>query len=120
MYSELIDDKAFEKIKNYLKVDEDYEDDLIKDFLDAVALELVVAVDTSKETKDFLMDPRFHLAVKKQAKEEYEQRGLSADTMRYQLSNGVENIIHQLRHAPFGGDTLDDPKDESTDQLSIK
>ena len=32
-----------------------------------------------------------------QVKEEYDHRGLSADTMRYPLANGVLNIIHQLR-----------------------
>ena len=96
-YSELISKEQYEQIKIYLKVDIDYEDALIKEMLDAVALELVDAVDTSKAPADFMEEPRYHLAVKKQAKEEYEHRGLSADTMRYSLANGVENIIHQLR-----------------------
>ena len=96
-YSELISDADFAQIKNYLKVDIAYEDDLIKEFLDAVALELVDAIDESKTPEYFFEEPRYHLAVKKQAKEEYEHRGLSADTMRYSLANGVENIIHQLR-----------------------
>lgn len=96
-YSELISKEQYEQIKIYLKVDIDYEDDLIKEMLDAVALELVDAIDTSKTPVDFMEEPRYHLAVKKQAKEEYEHRGLSADTMRYSLANGVENIIHQLR-----------------------
>lgn len=80
-----------------MKVDINYEDDLIKSFLDAIALQLVDAIDISKKPSDFIDEPRFNLAVKKLAKEEYEQRGLSADTMRYALVNGVENIIHQLR-----------------------
>lgn len=97
IYSELIDDRQFQQIKNYLKVDIDYEDDLIKEFLDSVALILVDAIDIEKLPVDFLDEPRFHLAVKKQAKEEYEHRGLTADSMRHSLANGVENIIHQLR-----------------------
>jgi uncharacterized phage protein (predicted DNA packaging) len=104
-YSELIDDGKFKQIKIYLKVDIDYEDDLIKEFLDAIALELVDAIDSSKTPTDFINDSRFHLAVKKQAKEEYEHRGLTADTMRYTLANGVDNIIHQLR---VKGVALDD------------
>lgn len=96
-YSELIDPEQIETIKNYLKVDTDYEDDLIKEFLDSVALELVDAIDCNRTVEFYLDEPRFHLAVKKQAKEEYEHRGLSADTMRYSLANGVLNIIHQLR-----------------------
>nr|DAV48139.1 MAG TPA: hypothetical protein [Caudoviricetes sp.] len=104
-YSELISKEQYDQIKIYLKVDIDYEDDLIKEMLDAVALELVDAIDTSKTPADFTDEPRYHLAVKKQAKEEYEHRGLSADTMRYSLANGVENIIHQLR---VKGVTADD------------
>lgn len=97
MYSDLIDSSQFEAIKNYLKVDTEYEDDLIREFLDAVALELVDAIDCENSVAFYKDEPRFHLAVKKQAKEEYEHRGLSADTMRYSLANGVLNIIHQLR-----------------------
>lgn len=37
------------------------------------------------------------LAVKKQVKEDYEHRGVTADSDRYPLANGVINIIHQLR-----------------------
>ena len=96
-YSEMITEEQYDQIKIYLKVDIDYEDVLIKEMLDAVALELVDAIDESKTPEYFFEEPRFHLAVKKQAKEEYEHRGLSADTMRYSLANGVENIIHQLR-----------------------
>lgn len=96
-YSELIDEAEFAAIKDYLKVDTPYEDDLIKSFLDAVALQLVDAIDITKKPFDYLEEPRFHLAIKKICKEEYEHRGLSADTVRYAMVNGVENIIHQLR-----------------------
>ena len=37
------------------------------------------------------------LPSKSKWKEEYEHRGLSADTQRHGLANGVLNIIHQLR-----------------------
>ena len=96
-YSELITEEKFLEIKKYLKVDIDFEDDLIKEFLDSCALQLVDAIDITMKPEDFMDEPRFHLAVKKQTKEEYEHRGLTADTMRHGLANGVENIIHQLR-----------------------
>lgn len=96
-YSELIKEQQFLEIKKYLKVDIDFEDDLIKEFLDSCALQLVDAIDITMKPEDFMEEPRFHLAVKKQTKEEYEHRGLTADTMRHGLANGVENIIHQLR-----------------------
>lgn len=101
-YSELITSDQFETIKNYLKVDTNYEDDLIRDFLDSVALMLVDAIDSSKSPTDFLDEPRFNLAVRKQAKEEYEHRGLSADSTRFELVNGLHNIIHQLRAKGVG------------------
>lgn len=109
-YSELLNDNEFQLIKNYLKVDTDYEDELIKELLDASALEIVDAINISKTPEDFKDDYRFKLAVKKQVKEEYEHRGLSADMMRYGLANGVENIIHQLRVRE--GDLLDNSEDE--------
>lgn len=96
-YSKLISEEDFSQVKNYLKVDMAYEDSLIKEFLDAVALELVDAINSEKSVDDFMEEPRFHLAIKKQAKEEYEFRGLSADSERHALANGVVNIIHQLR-----------------------
>lgn len=96
-YSELIKEQQFLEIKKYLKVDIDFEDDLIKEFLDSCALQLVDAINITMKPEDFMDEPRFHLAVKKQTKEEYEHRGLTADTMRHGLANGVENIIHQLR-----------------------
>ena len=96
-YSELITEEKFLEIKKYLKVDIDFEDDLIKEFLDSCALQLVDAINITMKPEDFMEESRFHLAVKKQTKEEYEHRGLTADTMRHGLANGVENIIHQLR-----------------------
>lgn len=109
-YSELIDEEDFKAIKNYLKVDIDYEDSLIKSFLDAIALQLVDAIDITKKPSDYINEPRFHLAVKKVCKEEYEHRGLSADSMRHALVNGVENIIHQLRAK--GSENDDNTQDE--------
>lgn len=102
MYSRLIPDETFDQIKVYIKIDDDFEDGLLMEMLDAVALELVDAIKSDATIEEFIKDPRFHIAVKKQLKEEYEHRGLTADTMRYSLANGVENIIHQLR-VKFGG-----------------
>lgn len=64
-------------------------------FLEEVKLYCKIDYDLSPE--DLVDYAKFRLAVKKQVKEEYEHRGMSADTMRYPLANGVLNIIHQLR-----------------------
>lgn len=86
------------KIKLYCKVDQDFEDDLIIELVESVELQISDAIETGSNPTNYSDDPRFKLAVKKQVKEEYENRGITSDTIRYPLANGVLNIIHQLRY----------------------
>lgn len=59
--------------------------------------QICFAIDDGSTADTFKDSAKFALAVKKQVKEEYDHRGLSADSFRYPLANGVLNIIHQLR-----------------------
>jgi len=85
-------------IKLYCKIDQDFEDELITEFLEVVKMQISDAIETGSDPVTYSDDPRFKLAVKKQVKEEYEHRGITSDTDRYPLANGVLNIIHQLRY----------------------
>ncbi|HEM3661149.1 TPA: phage head-tail connector protein [Streptococcus suis] len=87
-----------EKVKVYCKIDVDYEDDILEEFIiPAVQEQICFAIEEGSCPETFKDYPKFDLAVMKQVKEEYEHRGLSADSERYPLANGVLNIIHQLR-----------------------
>ena len=89
--------EELELLKLYCKIDQDFEDELIKEMYSSVVLQVSNAIVTGSEPSHFGGDPRFNLAVKKQFKEEYEHRGVTADMQRHPLENGVLNIIHQLR-----------------------
>lgn len=84
-------------VKIYCKIDYDFEDEIIKEMIESAQDQICFAIDNNAKPEDFAGYAKFQLAVKKQVKEEYEHRGMSADTMRYPLANGVLNIIHQLR-----------------------
>lgn len=86
-----------EEVKLYCKIDYDFEDDLIIELIESAKEQICFAIDNDLNPDDLVDYAKFRLAVKKQVKEEYEHRGMSADTMRYPLANGVLNIIHQLR-----------------------
>lgn len=86
-----------EEVKLYCKIDYDFEDDLLIEMIEAAREQICFAIGNDLQPKDLQGYANFRLAVKKQVKEEYEHRGMSADTMRYPLANGVLNIIHQLR-----------------------
>lgn len=90
-------DEFLESVKLYAKIDYDFEDEVLLEVMKAVGDQLLFAIDENASFKDFKDNPKFKLALMKQVKEEYEHRGLSADSMRYPLANGVLNIIHQLR-----------------------
>lgn len=87
----------FEEVKLYCKIDYDFEDDLLIELIESAKEQICFAIDNDLSPDDLVDYAKFRLAVKKQVKEEYEHRGMSADTMRYPLANGVLNIIHQLR-----------------------
>ena len=89
-----------DKVKSYCKIDIDidYEDDLLTDIIiPSVQEQICFAIEEGSTPETFKDYPKFDFAVMKQVKEEYEHRGLSADSERYPLANGVLNIIHQLR-----------------------
>jgi DNA packaging protein, QLRG family len=86
-----------EEVKLYCKIDYDFEDDLLIELIESAKEQICFAIDNELNPDDLVDYAKFRLAVKKQVKEEYEHRGMSADTMRYPLANGVLNIIHQLR-----------------------
>ena len=85
------------EVKLYCKIDFDFEDELLQLMIDSAEEQICFAIKDGSKPEDFADYPKFKMAVLKQVKEEYDHRGLSADTMRYPLANGVLNIIHQLR-----------------------
>lgn len=86
-----------DEAKLYCKIDFDFEDELLQLMIESVEEQICFAIKDGSKPEDFTNYPKFKMAVLKQVKEEYDHRGLSADTMRYPLANGVLNIIHQLR-----------------------
>ena len=89
--------KLLKEVKLYCKIDYDFEDDLLVELIESAQEQICFAIDSNLKPEDLEAYAKFRLAVKKQVKEEYEHRGMSADTMRYPLANGALNIIHQLR-----------------------
>lgn len=87
-----------QSIKNYLKVDHSYDDELIDEMIQSAELEIASAISSSVTVDELKKDTRFSLAVKKQVKEHYEFRGDTGDTQRFPIANGVLPIIQQLRY----------------------
>lgn len=87
-----------ESFKLYCKIDFDFEDDLLEEMIEGCAEQVAYAIDAQPDIDSLMENKRFILAVKKQVKEEYDNRGTTSNFMRYPLANGVLNIIHQLRH----------------------
>ena len=95
-----MDDKKngfLEEVMLYCKIDYDFDDEILIELIESAKEQICFAIDNDLNPDDLVDYAKFRLAVKKQVKEEYEHRGMSADTMRYPLANGVLNIIHQLR-----------------------
>ncbi|CND57242.1 TPA: phage head-tail connector protein [Streptococcus agalactiae] len=89
--------ELLDSVKLYCKIDFDFEDDIIEEMIASAQEQICFAIEEGSTPEMFKNYAKFSLAVKKQVKEEYDHRGLSADTNRYPLANGVLNIIHQLR-----------------------
>lgn len=87
-----------ESFKLYCKIDFDFEDSLLEEIIEGCAEQVAYAIDAQPNIDSLMDNKRFILAVKKQVKEEYDNRGTTSNFMRYPLANGVLNIIHQLRH----------------------
>ena len=90
--------EELKSLKLYCKIDHSFEDDLLEEMIEGVKFQICDAIQEDSTPESFSGDKRFTLAVKKQVKEEYEHRGLSSDSVRYPLANGVLNIIQQLRY----------------------
>lgn len=84
-------------LKNYCKVDQDFDDELIIEMANAAATMIAKAIAAESNPADYLNEPRFKIAVMKQVKEDYYERGLTADNYRPELSSGINGIINQLR-----------------------
>ncbi|WP_247906762.1 head-tail connector protein [Streptococcus anginosus] len=89
--------ELLDSVKLYCKIDYDFEDEIIEEMIESAQEQICFAIEKGSTPETFKNYSKFQLAIKKQVKEEYEHRGLSADTERYPLANGVLNIIHQLR-----------------------
>ena len=79
-----VSQELLEAVKLYCKIDFDFEDSILEEMIEA-----------GSTPEDFAGYKKFDLAVKKQVKEDYEHRGVTADSNRYPLANGVLNIVHQ-------------------------
>ena len=80
-------------LKNYCKVDQDFDDEIIIEMANAAAAMIAKA----KTPDDYADEPRFKIAVMKQVKEDYYERGLTADSYRPEIGSGINGIINQLR-----------------------
>ena len=84
-------------LKNYCKVDQDFDDEIIIEMANAAAAMIAKAIDKSNTPDDYADEPRFKIAVMKQVKEDYYERGLTADSYRPEIGSGINGIINQLR-----------------------
>lgn len=84
-------------LKNYCKIDQDFDDDILTIMANAAASMIARAIKQESKPDDYLNEPRFKIAVMKQVKEDYYERGLTADNYRPELSSGINGIINQLR-----------------------
>lgn len=92
-------------LKNYCKIDQDFDDDILTIMANSAAKMIAHAIDPENEASDYIQDPRFKIAVMKQVKEDYYERGLTADNYRPELSSGINGIINQLRSEEPGYET---------------
>ena len=97
MADQLLTKEQFETLKNYCKVDQDFDDDVLLNMVDSAALMITRAVQFDAKPEIFIDDPRFKIALMKQVKEDYYQRGLTADNYRPELTNSIADIVNQLR-----------------------
>ena len=87
----------FANLKNYCKIAQDYDDDVLKMIINADEIEIARAIKYGSAPSDYVNEPRFKIALMKQVKEDYYQRGLTADAYRPELVSGINGIVNQLR-----------------------
>lgn len=93
----ILTDAEFANLKNYCKIDQDYDDGVLKMIINADEIEIARAIKYGSTPNNYVNEPRFKIALMKQVKEDYYQRGLTADAYRPELTSGINGIIHQLR-----------------------
>lgn len=93
----MLTDAEFDNLKNYCKIDQDYDDGVLKMIINADEIEIARAIKASSLPSQYVNEPRFKIALMKQVKEDYYQRGLTADAYRPELTSGINGIINQLR-----------------------
>lgn len=98
-------EKFLNNLKNYCKVDQDFDDEIIIEMANAASTMIAKAIDKSKTPDDYADEPRFKIAVMKQVKEDYYERGLTADSYRPEIGSGINGIINQLRSEVTANET---------------
>lgn len=93
----ILTDAEFANLKNYCKIDQDYDDNVLKMIINADEIEIARAIKYGSVPNDYVNEPRFKIALMKQVKEDYYQRGLTADAYRPELVSGINGIVNQLR-----------------------
>lgn len=93
----ILTDAEFANLKNYCKIDQDYDDDVLEMIINADEIEIARAIKYGSAPNDYVNEPRFKIALMKQVKEDYYQRGLTADAYRPELVSGINGIVNQLR-----------------------
>ena len=93
----ILTDAEFANLKNYCKIDQDYDDGVLKMIINADEIEIARAIKYGSKPNDYVNEPRFKIALMKQVKEDYYQRGLTADAYRPELVSGINGIVNQLR-----------------------
>lgn len=105
-------DEQFATIKNYCKIDQDFDDDVLHIIIDGASDVIAKAIIEDGTSDTFLVsedkyDSRFFVAVMKQVAEEYTQRGLTSTNYRFELLTGLNSTINQLR-SEYMHETIDD------------
>ena len=105
-------DEQFATIKNYCKIDQDFDDDVLHIIIDGASDVIAKAIVEDGTSDTFLVsedkyDSRFFVAVMKQVAEEYTQRGLTSTNYRFELLTGLNSTINQLR-SEYMHETIDD------------
>lgn len=93
----ILTDAEFANLKNYCKIDQDYDDGVLKMIINADEIEIARAIKYGSAPNEYVNEPRFKIALMKQVKEDYYQRGLTADAYRPELVSGINGIVNQLR-----------------------
>ena len=91
-------DQVFmDNLKNYCKIDQNFDNDILIMMVDSAATLIAVAISEGSNVNLYYNEPRFKIAIMKQVKEDYYERGITADSYRPELSTGIDGIINQLR-----------------------